>query len=49
MQIPYTKTTLGNGMKSEVAYDGFRRPTDIAHKTSGGTERAGMVVLNPSP
>ncbi len=32
----------GNGMVGTWSYDGFRRPTDISHKTSGATERAGF-------
>jgi RHS repeat-associated protein len=32
----------GNGMVGTWSYDGFRRPTDISHKTSGNTERAGF-------
>lgn len=32
----------GNGMVGTWSYDGFRRPTDISHKTSSATERAGF-------
>jgi RHS repeat-associated protein len=39
------KRTLANGTYTEVAYDGFRRPTDIDHKGSGGTRFAGYAYL----
>jgi RHS repeat-associated protein len=34
--------TFGNGTTATYTYDGFRRPTAIDHKTSGGTEFAGF-------
>jgi hypothetical protein len=36
------KLTFGNGTKSEHGYDGFRRLTDLDHKTSGSTTFAGF-------
>lgn len=33
---------LGNGTTANYGYDGFRRPTEILHKTSGSTEFAGF-------
>ncbi|MCE9636829.1 MAG: RHS repeat-associated core domain-containing protein, partial [Planctomycetes bacterium] len=37
------KRTLANSTYTAVTYDGFRRPTDIDHKTSGGTRFAGFA------
>jgi RHS repeat-associated protein len=34
-------TTFGNSTTSNYTYDGYRRPTDIAHKTSTPTQFAG--------
>ncbi|MCG3134770.1 MAG: hypothetical protein HMLKMBBP_02132 [Planctomycetes bacterium] len=36
------KTTFGSGATANRSYDGYRRPTEIFHKTSGGTEFAGF-------
>jgi YD repeat-containing protein len=37
------KTTFGNSTTANFAYDGYRRPTEIAHKTSTPTEFAGFT------
>ncbi|MCG3135660.1 MAG: hypothetical protein HMLKMBBP_03385 [Planctomycetes bacterium] len=36
------KTSFGNGNTSELVYDGFRRPVEINHKYTGGSEFAGQ-------
>jgi len=35
--------TLQNGSQGFFSYDGFRRPTEISHKTGGGTQFAGFT------
>jgi len=34
--------TFANGTQGFLTYDGFRRPTEIEHKTSGGSKFAGF-------